>query len=252
MKNEQMTYDDLKLLEKDLHRELTNEEALLGYKSGYKALLTSLGLDDEKYVAYRRLLELLITYYTKDEFEFITLYNSKDYTSAITLLSEFVDTIAESSDKKVEPFTLDEESLENKDPFELTKEAGSVVYDESLYRNGGLTEQEVIDHILSQIPESEHKWMTYYEEIDPEKEAVSKFISELYHDDEAHDIDESIGDVLDVIKDTVIDRLVFRLSDGESFVLPDEILDEVIDYIEENWSNYSMRIVNNKIEVKKL
>lgn len=223
-----MTYADLKLLEKDLHRELTDEEAVLAYSEGYKALLNSLGLDDELYVAYRRLLELVITYGTKSRQEFINLYNSKDYTSAITLMKEMVQNIADI--KQGFDFRSDEPS------------AQGCEYSDAEYW---------AKIILEMMPDDAEPWIDLYTELDPDMTAYNAFVKENADSDVPVAVEESVGDALDVIKDATIELVAEDLAAGAYFELNEDILDEVVAYIEENWTNYSLKIVNRKISAKK-
>ena len=89
MINEKMTFADLKCFEEALHRKLTDNEAMLGYTKGFKALLDFIGMTEEKYMAYLQLLKLLVTYCTEDKIKFAKLRQSADYSNAFAVLQSY-------------------------------------------------------------------------------------------------------------------------------------------------------------------
>ena len=230
MMNEKITYADLKLIEKDLHRELTDSEAALVYTKGWKALFEHMGMSDEKYVAYRRLVELLITYCTKDRMEFEKLRQSKDYTDAFALLGDFVkDCQVDEEDGRL---TLPEDD-ENDEDDELTL-------------------NEALIAIIQAIPDSEYFWLTEYIKLDSTMPELVKFVSDTIAEEETYSIEEKVGDALDVIKDTVVEKTAARLAKtGEGEKLPEMLIAEVCEYIDKNWVNYSMQLVNGVLKIKK-
>lgn len=223
---------DLKQIEKDLHRELTDDEAALLYAKGWEALFAYMGMSKDKYVAYRRLLELVITYCTKDRMEFERLRNSKDFSGAYELLAEFI--IASYNDNVEKGgFALDEDQEDEE------------VEDD-------LTASDYLKIIVDAIPESEHFWLEEYFTLDPDAEHLYKFVKDLYDDEEGHCVEDTIGDALDVVKDYVVEQTAYRLAkSGEAEKLPEVLLTEVCDYIDKNWTNYSMQLINGVLKVKK-
>lgn len=231
MNNVKMTFADLKLLEKDLHRELTDAEAAYGYANGWKKLLESMGLDDETYVAYRRLIELLITFCTKSSIEFKKLCAEKDYASAMSLLSSFITQFnEESTPKDFDLSDLDEDEDDEKTRIDYATQLAVVIF--------------------SRIPESERFWVTHYIDIDPDIKQVIDYILE-FDPENGLDPNEFIGDVLDVVKDAVVEYYAKQLKEsGEKLELPEAIIDEVCEYLFNNYNNFVIKINNNSIEVK--
>lgn len=231
---------DLKLIETDLHRKLTDEEAALVYAFGWEALFEHMGMDQEKYVAYRRLLDLIITYCTKSQIDFEKLKSSKDFSGAFALLSDFL--LACYNEPIGGDFDLEEEE----------NDCSSESSDDLLDRNEGLAVEDYVNYFIDEIPESEEFWCEEYLALDPDREALTKFVTDLYEDDEPHCVEETVGDALDVMKDYVVEKTAARLAKtNEPEKLPQVLLDEVLAYIEENWSNYTLQSVNGVIKVKK-
>lgn len=232
MTNEKMNFADLKLLEKDLHRELTDNEAYLGYTEGWKALLKHIGLTDEKYIAYRRLIELLVTYCTKDEFEFRKLLASKDYSSSYGLLEDFISDC--DVNRNEEGFALNEES------------------DDSDEENSDYELEKAMKYIVNAIHKVEKFWLEEYVKFDESIPELTKFVQDLVEDTVGHDIDVEAKHAIELIKNLVIEKTAARLAKtGEAEKLPEPLLSSVYTYIEKNWTNYSLRVVNGVISVKK-
>lgn len=244
MSDEKMTFSGLKLLERDLHRELTDDEAAVAFAHGIDAVLEGIGMTGEKYKNYKLLIELISTYYTKDFIDFEKLLHSKDFSGAYQLLLDFV--IASTSQEiGVGGFDLGSDE-------DCEDACDEVCEEEESRTDDGFTLAEGLAAVFAAIPECESEWVEDYVELDPDFSAISKFISDLIDDEEDHFVEEEIGNALDIIKDTVVEKTAAKIAEsGDSVKLREDLLNEVVEYVEENWTNYSMRIVNNIISIKK-
>ena len=58
--------------------------------------------------------------------------------------------------------------------------------------------------------------------------------------------------MFDVVKQSVVEMTAAKLaSDGNSQKLNKDLIKEVLDYIENNWTNYTVQIINDSIKIKK-
>ena len=238
MINEKMTFADLKCFEEALHRKLTDNEAMLGYTKGFKALLEFIGMTEEKYMAYLQLLKLLVTYCTEDKIKFAKLRQSADYSDAFALLSDFIADCSIEDVPEKEGFDIEEDD-ESKNCEDSTDE-------------DGISVDEIIEYFVLNLSEEETFWYLEYLKLDKELSNLKKFVQDLLDDEEEHIVEEMFSAMFDVVKQSVVEMTAAKLtSDGNSQVLNKAIMKEVLDYIENNWTNYTVQIINDSIKVKK-
>ena len=240
MINEKMTFADLKCFEEALHRKLTDNEAMLGYTKGFKALLDFIGMTEEKYMAYLQLLKLLVTYCTEDKIKFAKLRQSADYSDAFALLSDFIADCSIEDVPEKEGFSIEEEN-----------ELGDPVNEDTVDEDD-ISVDEIIEYFVLNLSEEETFWYLEYLKLDKELSNLKKFVQDLLDDEEEHIVEEMFSAMFDVVKQSVVEMTAAKLaSDGNSQVLNKNIMKEVLNYIENNWTNYTVQIINDSIKVKK-
>ena len=240
MINEKMTFADLKCFEEALHRKLTDNEAMLGYTKGFKALLEFIGMTEEKYMAYLQLLKLLVTYCTEDKIKFAKLRQSADYSDAFALLSDFIADCSIEDVPEKEGFSIEEDN-----------ELGDPVNEDSTDEDD-ISVDEIIEYFVLNLSEEETFWYLEYLKLDKELSNLKKFVQDLLDDEEEHIVEEMFSAMFDVVKQSVVEMTAAKLAnDGNSQVLNKSIMKEVLDYIENNWTNYTVQIINDSIKVKK-
>ena len=237
MINEKMTFADLKCFEEALHRKLTDNEAMLGYTKGFQALLEFIGMTEEKYMAYLQLLKLLVTYCTEDKIKFAKLRQSADYSDAFALLSDFIADCSIEDVPEKEGFSIEEDE-ESKSCEDSTDDDISV--------------DEIIEYFVLNLSEEETFWYLEYLKLDKELSNLKKFVQDLLDDEEEHIVEEMFSAMFDVVKQSVVEMTAAKLaSDGNSQKLNKDLIKEVLDYIENNWTNYTVQIINDSIKIKK-
>ena len=240
MINEKMTFADLKCFEEALHRKLTDNEAMLGYTKGFQALLEFIGMTEEKYMAYLQLLKLLVTYCTEDKIKFAKLRQSADYSDAFALLSDFIADCSIEDVPEKEGFSIEEDN-ELSDP----------VYEYSV-DNSEFSVEKIIDYFVFDLSEEDRFWYLEYLKLDKELSNLKKFVQDLLDDEEEHIVEEMFSAMFDVVKQSVVEMTAAKLaSDGNSQKLNKDLIKEVLDYIENNWTNYTVQIINDSIKIKK-
>ena len=238
MINEKMTFADLKCFEEALHRKLTDNEAMLGYTKGFQALLEFIGMTEEKYMAYLQLLKLLVTYCTEDKIKFAKLRQSADYSDAFALLSDFIADCSIEDAPEKEGFSIEEEG-ESKNCEDCTDE-------------DDISVDEIIEYFVLNLSEEETFWYLEYLKLDKELSNLKKFVQDLLDDEEEHIVEEMFSAMFDVVKQSVVEMTAAKLaSDGNSQKLNKDLIKEVLDYIENNWTNYTVQIINDSIKIKK-
>ena len=240
MINEKMTFADLKCFEEALHRKLTDNEAMLGYTKGFKALLDFIGMTEEKYMAYLQLLKLLVTYCTEDKIKFAKLRQSADYSDAFALLSDFIADCSIEDVPEKEGFTIED-----------NEELGDPV-NEDFTDEDSISVDEIIEYFVLNLSEEETFWYLEYLKLDKELSNLKKFVQDLLDDEEEHIVEEMFSAMFDVVKQSVVELTAAKLAnDGNSQVLNKVLMKEVLNYIENNWTNYTVQIINDSIKVKK-
>lgn len=240
MINEKMTFADLKCFEEALHRKLTDNEAMLGYTKGFQALLEFIGMTEEKYMAYLQLLKLLVTYCTEDKIKFAKLRQSADYSDAFALLSDFIADCSIEDVPEKEGFTIEEDN-----------ELADPIYEYSV-DNNEFSIEKIIDYFVFNLSEEEKFWYSEYLKLDKELSNLKKFVQDILDDEEEHIVEEMFSDMFDIVKQSVVEMTAAKLAnDGNSQVLNKVLMKEVLDYIENNWTNYTVQIINDSIKVKK-
>ena len=240
MINEKMTFADLKCFEEALHRKLTDNEAMLGYTKGFQALLEFIGMTEEKYMAYLQLLKLLVTYCTEDKIKFAKLRQSADYSDAFALLSDFIADCSIEDVPEKEGFSIEEDN-----------ELGDPVNEDTVDEDD-ISVDEIIEYFVLNLSEEETFWYLEYLKLDKELSNLKKFVQDLLDDEEEHIVEEMFSAMFDVVKQSVVEMTAAKLaSDGNSQKLNKDLIKEVLDYIENNWTNYTVQIINDSIKVKK-
>ena len=238
MINEKMTFADLKCFEEALHRKLTDNEAMLGYTKGFQALLEFIGMTEEKYMAYLQLLKLLVTYCTEDKIKFAKLRQSADYSDAFALLSDFI------ADCSIE-------DVPEKEGFDIEDDCESKNCEDSTDEDC-ISVDEIIEYFVLNLSEDETFWYLEYLKLDKELSNLKKFVQDLLDDEEEHIVEEMFSAMFDVVKQSVVEMTAAKLAnDGNSQVLNKVLMKEVLNYIENNWTNYTVQIINDSIKVKK-
>ena len=65
-------------------------------------------------------------------------------------------------------------------------------------------------------------------------------------------VEEMFSAMFDVVKQSVVEMTAAKLAhDGNSQKLNKDLMKEVLNYIENNWTNYTVQIINDTIKIKK-
>ena len=239
MTNEKMNFADLKLLERGLHRELTDDEAMLGYTKGVKALLEYIGMNEEKYAAYNQLLELLITYCTGNKIEFAKLRQSNDYTDAFALLSDFIIDCRVEDVPEKKGFDMCDQECAMSHEYVEDKDEECISIDE------------VIEYFVNNLNDDAF-WYTEYCKCDPNIVRLKNYVQTLFDDENEHVVEDEFDNMFNIVKQSTIEMTANRLAqEGKPEKLSKELIQEVCKYIENNWTNYMLQVIDDNIKIKK-
>lgn len=215
--------DELMLLEKDLLRDLTETEKNLLKKIGWRKFISEyLGMNESEYFTLRKITKLISAYCTQTEDVYDAELNSKKHKELLPLVAITLKCILNDVEETIKP----EEEKEDKDPK---------------YR------AQLLATLLNEIPENEHIWLEYYLKMVTDYSPIMDIIDDA---DEYEDSDEMSGDLLDAIKDSVIDACIDNLREKETMELPTPILTEVTSAIWHSDENVRIEIKDNKLTVK--
>ena len=248
MTNEKMNFADLKLLERGLHRELTDDEAMLGYTKGVKALLEYIGMNEEKYAVYNQLLELLITYCTGNKIEFAKLRQSNDYTDAFALLSDFIIDCRVEDVPEKKGFDMCDQECAMSHEYVEDKDEECISIDEVIEYFANNFTSKSSDNLYGYNP----FWYVEYCKCDPNLSDLKNYVQTLFDDDEEHVVEDEFDNMFNIVKQSTIEMTANRLAqEGKPEKLSKELIQEVCKYIENNWTNYMLQVIDDNIKIKK-
>lgn len=272
MKEMSNVLKDVQLLEKDLMRDLTNEEIAAVINKGWeKFLAEDLKMDTDDFNALQKMREIISAFCTKDQDDYEESLEG-DITTAYLALKTIVNDMEEVlnvchtnehscgvTDKGPEaPYKSEEKECSRKDFKPCSVKSCSGEEAEGDYDLDKAVDY--VDHygrvavIMSQVfdalPSKDSKWLKEYVKQDPDYTELVARVTD-YVEDPDDTFDELCGDVSDHIKDTVIKGIADKLlaNKGKAIVLDTEILDEVFDYLLNTNQNIKVRAVNNQITV---
>lgn len=286
--------EDVRLLEKDLMRDLTIEEKTDIIKNGWKHFLfETLGMDIDDYRGLQQIRRIVSAYctQTQDAYEaalkgdiaiaylamksmvndmedelFKDIKKLNDYTITTTqtgkncscnpcycVASKTEDKECSRKDYKMTNVSCSGEAagkvdfgkeLEDADTYSVTSKC-----DESLEKVENTIS--CLSDVLNAIPDSDEIWIKEYNKMDPDHTELIGLIND-YLEDENGDFDELCGNVLDLIKDVVVEETAKKLiaNKGKSFILDEAVLDEVFDYLMDTNDNIRVQVINNQITVR--
>lgn len=237
MKEMSNVLKDVQLLEKDLMRDLTNEEIAAVINKGWeKFLAEDLKFNQDEFQAMLKIREIISSFCSRDQDAYDKALEG-DISSAYLVLEH----ILEDMNDKLEKCSTNPHCSTQKE-----KECETIA-------NVANTMSEVLDS----LPAKSNKWLREYIKMDPDYsemiDLVTKYVTDDRgeYDEDYYSFDELCGDVSDHIKDTVIKGIADKLlaNKGKAIVLDTEILDEVFDYLLNTNQNIKVRAVNNQITV---
>jgi len=236
MNNEKMTFAGLKELEDVLHRDLTDTECAIGYSKNLAALLDYIELNEDELESFNDLYDLMIAYFTMNRIDFEKYRNSRAWREDLDeLLTEFVEG-SHLFDEKTNGFDMDEkcgDPVDNEPDHEMTAE-------------------QICEYLKNNLKDEDNYWIKTYIDLDPAMPELTNKVLEMCEDDIPHCFEDELPNLLNLIKEVIIKKTVNRLiKTGESEELSEPLLTHVCEFIDRNVVNYSMRVVNNKIRVKK-
>lgn len=215
--------DELMLLEKDLLRDLTETEKNLLEKIGWRKFISEyLEMNESEYFTLRKITRLISAYCTQTEDVYDAELNSKKHKEILPLVAITLKCIL----NDVEETIKSGKEKEDEDPK---------------YR------AQLLATLLNEIPENEHIWLEYYLKMVTDYSLIMDIIDDA---DEYDDSDQMSGDLLDAIKDSVIDACIEELRKKETMELPNPILTEVTSAIWHLDENVRIEIKDNKLTVK--
>ena len=211
----------IKLLEKDLMRDLTNEEKEYVMNEGWeKFLFEHLGFTDDEYKELKGLKKVISAFYTQDESVFEQAVRECPFEAYFVLkeiMNKFDELDMEDSPK------CDEPAEKYYDP---KKEMCSTPECKKDPVEGFAT---FIQNLYNSLPKSETKWFNKL------SEKALKNVFDVYNEernDKADCDDNSLGGILtDAVKDNVVEDMVKRLKDGEMVEMTNDEYMEVADYL---------------------
>mgnify|MGYP004554257023 FL=1 len=216
--------DELMLLEKDLLRDLTETEKNLLKKLGWRKFISEyLGMNESEYFTLRKITKLISAYCTQTEDVYDAELGSKKHRDLLPLVAITLKCILNDVEREIKS---DETPEEDEDPK---------------YR------AQLLATLLNEIPENEHIWLEYYLKMVTDYSPIMDIIDDA---DDYEDSDEMSGDLLDAIKDSVIEACIEELREKETMELPTPILTEVTSAIWHSDENVRIEIKDNKLTVK--
>lgn len=219
--------DELMLLEKDLLRDLTETEKNLLKKIGWRKFISEyLGMNESEYFTLRKITRLISAYCTQTEDVYDAELNSKKFKDLLPLVAITLKCILNDVENTIKCDETSKKEVEDEDPK---------------YR------AQLLATLLNEIPENEHIWLEYYLKRVTDYSPIMDIIDDA---DEYDDSDEMSGDLLDAIKDSVIEACIEELRKKETMELPTPILTEVTSAIWHSDENVRIEIKDNKLTVK--
>lgn len=210
MKNELM-------IEKDLMRDLTvTEKALLTSFGTEKFITKYLGMTEAEYRTLQAIRRILSAYCTQTEDYYDEALADPSYAKYLPLVEMTLDCIHNDIVKQID---------ENK------KSA----------------KPQLLDTLLNGIPESEKVWVEFYNKLVKDNTKLMDIVDDAESYD---DKDEMVGELLDTIKDCVVDACIEKLHKEDTMILPKAIRDEVIATLWGTEDNIQIRVVDNTLTVK--
>lgn len=272
MKEMSNVLKDVQLLEKDLMRDLTNEEIAAVINKGWeKFLAEDLNINNDSLKTLRKAKDILSAFYSCDEDTYYATIED-DVRDVYLLFKRLTGDLAYQlspnapccyscgvTDKGPEaPYKSEEKECSRKDykPCSIKscsgEEAGGdydldkAVYDVEYYGKIADTMSRVFDA----LPSKDSKWLKEYIKMDPDYAELVAYVTDYVGDPDGN-FEGLCSDVSDHIKDTVIKGIADKLiaNKGKAIVLDTEILDEVFDYLLITNQNIKVRAVNNQITV---
>lgn len=277
MKEMSNALKDVQLLEKDLMRDLTNEEIAAVINKGWeKFLAEDLKMDTDDFNALQKMREIISAFCTKNQDDYEESLEG-DITTAYLALKTIVNDMEEIlnichtnehpcgvTDKGPEaPYKSEEKECSRKDfkPCSIKscsgEEAGGdydldKAVEDIEASNCGWTAF-VLCAVFDMLPARDSKWLREYIKMDPDYTELVELAREhaIGKNKDEINFDALCDDVSDHIKDTVIKGIADKLlaNKGKAIVLDTEILDEVFDYLLNTNQNIKVRAVNNQITV---
>lgn len=216
----------IKLLEKDLMRDLTDAEREMVINKGWEEFLFNhLGFTDEDFSELKAIKSIISAFYTQDEDAFTkALRNAPE--SVYFVLRDIVDEM-----EGLEPCKCSVENpvvKEEKDPLE-----DYVQFMQDLYTN---------------LPRGETPWFNKLTE-DLHKKLFAVFKA---NHNETQDCDADVlgGIMTDAVKDEVIKALVEDLKAGKTVEMTNDEYLEVANFLAENESKFFLNNNNGKVTLK--
>ena len=234
---EKTTIKTLQELSNTLMRDLTQEELNIILDKGVDYFINEeLGMNKAEFDALKKIKDIISAYCTKSQADFdnelegditIPYYALK---SIVNAMEDKMKGTVEEKEKKSEVWGENpaSECIKTEDSSNKTKA------------------QELCD-LLNKIPESIHNWVECYVKYVTDHKTV---LDVLKSDHSGYTEDERIGDIVDAIKDAVIDACISKLKAEGEIELDPEIMSEVTAKIWHSEDNVRINITNNKLKVE--
>ena len=216
----------IKLLEKDLMRDLTEEEKEVVMYKGWEEFLFGnnyLGFSEDDYKEMKALRAIISAFYTQSE--------------------EELDKLVQNSPKEVY-FVLRElaNAFERNEAHE-SSDVEAVVTESPIVRY-----TKFMTDLYSSLPDDDSKWFDSLTEDMQTKLFKDVYLKEL----ETHPIsDDALGGIMtDAVKDYVIEDMVAKLKNGEEVEMTNAEYLEVADYLCNTENKFFLNNVNGKVTLK--
>lgn len=225
------TVKTLQELSNTLMRDLTKEELNLILEKGVDYFISEkLGMNESEFNGLKKIEDIISAYCTKSQEDF-----DKELEGDIEVPYYALKSIVNAMEDK----------MKGKATKEHEDEGCPVDSDDQCDETGAKALE--LCSLLNKIPGSADNWMREYVKLVKDHSSV---LDVLKSGQCPQTEDERIGDILDAIKDSVIDACIEKLKAEGEIELDPEIMSEVTSKIWHSKDNVRINIVDNKLKVE--
>lgn len=234
MNNEQMngkvcTIKELEdvLTNNTFMRNLTADEINIILDNGLNYFIhETLGMSDEEFEGFKKIKRIISAYCTKSQEDFDRELNN-DIEIPYYALKTIVNALEERMKDKACKETITTTTKESVDETE--------------------SKAAELCNLLNKIPNSADNWMRCYVKY---VKYHSQVLDAMKKDSMNETEDQKVGNILDAIKDSVIDACIEKLKTDGEIELDPEIMSEVTSKLWHTEDNIRINITNNKLKVE--
>jgi len=225
------TVKTLQELSNTLMRDLTQEELNLILEKGVDYFISEkLGMNESEFNGLKKIEDIISAYCTKSQEDF-----DKELEGDIEVPYYALKSIVHAMEDKMKG-KAQEDCVNKKEAVDSEDQCDEI-------------EAKALElcSLLNKIPGSADNWMREYVKLVKDHTTV---LDVLKSEQCLQTEDERIGDILDAIKDSVIDACIEKLKTDGEIELDPEIMSEVTSKIWHTQDNIRINITNNKLKVE--